>query len=102
MESRSNQFPPKIQCVLSGASALAFYAGCVLMPLAGRAGASAPHAGANRLALTLVWAIGTAAGLAVWRGAGKDHSRRFRRGAAALAGTQALLLVLLWTGPLAR
>lgn len=78
-------------------SALAGYAGCILMPLAGRAGAATAHAGANRLVLTAVWAAGASLAVAGWR-----HMRKTggSRGwiPAALAGVQTLCLILLWTG----
>ena len=100
MESRSNQNPSKSGRALAGASALALYAGCILMPLAGRAGAAASHAGANRLALTAVWVSGLLLGLGAVRLGGGD--RAVRRPAPVLAGLHALLLVLLWSGALGR
>jgi uncharacterized membrane protein YidH (DUF202 family) len=58
---------PVVGSVLAVASGISFFYNCVMMPLVGRAGAKAPHFGANRLAfLAALGLTFTLAALAAW------------------------------------
>ena len=92
--------PVKICKLLCGFSALVLYAGCILMPFVGRAGAVAPEALTYRILLTAVWTSGLLAGAGSLRYRGNVPA--LRRPARTLVGIHALLLLLLWTGLLGR
>lgn len=91
------QIPRKMRMICVFLSALAGYVGCILMPLAGRAGASAPQAGTNRVVLTAVWLAGAALGVAGGWGGRDACGGRFWV-PALLTAVHVLCLILLWTG----
>jgi len=95
---------PDIGGALAVAAGVAFFFNCVLLPLVGRAGSSAPHAGKNRLAFLAVLGLTFAlAALATWSKLLRrsEDKSRLPYWSLALCGICVAIFILLMAGRLA-
>ncbi|MFA6174495.1 MAG: hypothetical protein WC701_12565 [Kiritimatiellales bacterium] len=103
-ESKTLLQKPVAGSALTVAAGVSFFFNCMLLPLVGRAGSSAPHADKNRLAflaaLGLTFAL---ASLATWSKMARraDDKSPLPYWSLGLCGICVLIFVLLMTGRLA-